>query len=601
MELFTGLKRSQRCAEVSLDNVGQKVVLTGWVQRRRDLGGLIFIDLRDRSGIVQIVINQEISKENFRKAETIRSEYVLAVVGEVVKRSSDTVNLKIPTGQIEVIAHELRILSKSEVPPFPIEENSSVNEAIRLKYRYMDLRRPSMQDMMLLRHKALQYTRQFFTNEEFWEIETPMLTKSTPEGARDYLVPSRIHEGKFYALPQSPQLFKQLLMVSGMDRYFQVARCFRDEDLRADRQPEFTQVDLEMSFVDMDDILDVVERYLAGLFNNILDLDIKAPFPRMTYKDAMAMYGSDKPDTRFDLKLIDLTDLFKNCEFKVFADAVNNGGSVRAINVKGLADKLSRRDIDGLVEFVKTYKAKGLAWIVVTEEELKSPIIKFLSENDVKALLDKSNAQPGDVILIVADKNKVVFDALGQLRLELGRRFDLIDKSKYNFLWVTEFPLFEYNEEEKRFEAQHHPFTMPMEEDFDLIESDPGNVRSKAFDIVLNGYELASGSMRIYNSELQERMFKALGFTMESAWERFGFLLDAFKHGTPPHGGMGLGFDRIMMLLAGTQNIKDVIAFPKIQNASCLLTDAPGLVDAKQLKELHIEIDLENTEPIATK
>lgn len=591
MELFTGLKRSHRCAEIGVQNVGQEITLSGWVQRRRDLGGLIFIELRDRSGLIQIVFNQETLPEIFHKAEALRSEFVIAVVGDVVKRASETVNPKMPTGEVEVMAKELRILSKSDVPPFPIEEDVDTNELTRLKYRYLDLRRPDLQRIMYLRHQALQVTRQFFTQEGFWEIETPQLTKSTPEGARDYLVPSRIHEGKFYALPQSPQIFKQILMVSGMDRYFQVARCFRDEDLRADRQPEFTQVDLEMSFIHEEDIIDVVERYLSTLFNTMVDAKVTTPFPRITYKESMEMYGSDKPETRFEMKLINVSEVFKSCEFKVFSDVIKNGGSVRAINGKGLAEKLSRRDIDGLVDFVKTYKAKGLAWIVVEQDELKSPVTKFFSESETKTLLEKVDAKPGDVIFIVSDKDKVVFDSLGALRLELGKNFDLIDKSKYNFLWVMEFPMFEYNDDEKRYEAQHHPFTMPFEEDIEFLESDPGRVRSHAFDITLNGYELASGGLRIYNSELQARMFNALGFDEEKARERFGFLLDAFKFGTPPHGGMGLGFDRIVMLLVGTSNIKDVVAFPKLQNASDLMSNAPDVVEAKQLKEVHVMID----------
>lgn len=591
MELFTGLKRSHRCAEIGVQNVGQEITLSGWVQRRRDLGGLIFIEMRDRSGLIQIVFNQETLPEIFHKAEALRSEFVIAVVGDVVKRASETVNPKMPTGEVEVMAKELRILSKSDVPPFPIEEDVDTNELTRLKYRYLDLRRPDLQRIMYLRHQALQVTRQFFTQEGFWEIETPQLTKSTPEGARDYLVPSRIHEGKFYALPQSPQIFKQILMVSGMDRYFQVARCFRDEDLRADRQPEFTQVDLEMSFIHEEDIIDVVERYLSTLFNTMVDAKVTTPFPRITYKESMEMYGSDKPETRFEMKLINVSEVFKSCEFKVFSDVIKNGGSVRAINGKGLAEKLSRRDIDGLVDFVKTYKAKGLAWIVVEQDELKSPVTKFFSESETKTLLEKVDAKPGDVIFIVSDKDKVVFDSLGALRLELGKNFDLIDKSKYNFLWVMEFPMFEYNDDEKRYEAQHHPFTMPFEEDIEFLESDPGRVRSHAFDITLNGYELASGGLRIYNSELQARMFNALGFDEEKARERFGFLLDAFKFGTPPHGGMGLGFDRIVMLLVGTSNIKDVVAFPKLQNASDLMSNAPDVVEAKQLKEVHVMID----------
>lgn len=602
MEFLAGLKRTHRCEEIGADHIGQEVILNGWVQKRRDLGGVIFVDLRDRSGIVQLVFNHETLKESFEKAESIRSEYVIAVVGKVVKRAVESINKNIKTGEIEVIPSELRILSKSEVLPFPIEDNSNVNESLRLKHRYLDLRTKDLKEKMYIRHKILQITRNYFTENEFWEIETPILTKSTPEGARDYLVPSRIFDGKFFALPQSPQIFKQLLMVGGMDRYFQIARCFRDEDLRADRQPEFTQVDVEMSFVEINDIIETSEKYLTKLFKEILGFEIKTPFPRLSYKDAMETYGSDKPDTRFELKLIDLSDNFKNTEFKVFQDALKNGGSVRAINGKGLGDKLSRKEIDSLCEFVKIYKAKGLAWAVVKDDEIKSPVTKFMSEDELKGMLSAVSAESGDIILIVADSDDyTVCNSLGQLRLEIARNFEMIDNSKFNFLWVTEFPQFEYDDEAKRYVAMHHPFTMPMDEDIHLLESDPGKVRAKAYDVVLNGYELGGGSIRIYNSDLQERMFNAIGFTNEEAWERFGFLLEAFKYGTPPHGGIAFGLDRISMLLTGTQNIKDVIAFPKIQNSSCIMTNAPDVVEAKQLKELNIALDYKNTDLLSLK
>ena len=591
-ESMQGLKRTHRCAEISNENIGQNVTVMGWTHKRRDLGGVIFVDLRDRSGMIQVVFNTSVSEEIFKKAESIRSEYVLAVVGEVVKRAPETINPKIKTGEIEIIASELRILSKSETPPIYIEEDSDVNEAVRLKYRYLDLRRPDMQKNIMLRHKAAKIARDYFAEKGFIEVETPMLTKSTPEGARDYLVPSRVHDGKFYALPQSPQLFKQLLMLSGTDRYFQIVRCFRDEDLRADRQPEFTQIDLEMAFIDVDDIIEVNEGFIKKVFEETIGLKVETPILRLPYKEAMDRFGSDKPDIRFGLELVNVSDIVGNCGFKVFADAVTKGGSVRCINAKGCGEKFSRREIDSLVEYVKTYKAKGLAWIQVEQDELKSAITKFLSEDVIKSILDTMGAEPGDLLLFVADKNEIVYDALGQLRLELARRLDLLKKNEYKFLWVTEFPLLEYDEEDKRYVAKHHPFTCPMDEDIPLLETDPGKVRAKAYDIVLNGVEIGGGSIRIHSTELQSKMFECLGFTEDEAWERFGFLLEAFKYGTPPHGGLAYGFDRLVMLLAGKDSIRDVIAFPKVQNASCPMTQAPSEVEHKQLKELHIKVDI---------
>ena len=589
-ESIFGLKRTHRCAELNVANVGQQVTVMGWAHKRRDLGGLIFVDLRDRSGIVQLVFNNEVSSEVFNKAEAIRSEYVLAVVGEVVKRADEAVNPKIPTGEIEIIAKELRILSSSETPPIYIEEDTDVNEALRLKYRYLDLRRPDMQRNLILRHKIAKIARDYYDQHGFLEIETPMLTKSTPEGARDYLVPSRVHPGKFYALPQSPQLFKQLLMVSGFDRYMQIVKCFRDEDLRADRQPEFTQIDLEMSFVNVEDVLEINEGFIAKVFEEALGIKLETPFLRMSYQEAMDRFGSDKPDIRFGLELVNVSDLVENCGFKVFADAVKNGGSVRAINAKGCGRKFSRREIDSLGEFVKTYRAKGLAWIVVEENELKSPITKFFTEEEVKAILERVAAEPGDLICFVADKNEVVYDALGQLRLEIARRTNIIDESQFKFLWVTEFPLLEYDEEEKRYVAKHHPFTSPMDEDIEYLDTDPGRVRAKAYDIVLNGTEIGGGSIRIHDQALQSKMFKLLGFTEEQAWDRFGFLLEAFKYGTPPHGGLAFGLDRLVMLMANRNSIRDVIAFPKVQNASDLMTGAPDVVEDKQIQELHIKL-----------
>lgn len=590
-ESIYGLKRTHRCTELTAKSVGEKVTLMGWCHKRRDLGGLIFISLRDLSGIIQIVFNNEVNSELFEKASSIRNEYVIAVVGEVVRRSPEAINPNMPTGEIEVTASELRILSKSETPPMYIEENSDVNEVVRLKHRYLDLRRPDMQRNLILRHKIAKIARDYYDENGFLEIETPMLTKSTPEGARDYLVPSRVHPGKFFALPQSPQLFKQLLMVSGFDRYMQIVKCFRDEDLRADRQPEFTQIDLEMSFVNVEEVLNINEGFIKRVFKEALGIELETPFPRMPYQEAMDRFGSDKPDIRFGLELVNVSDLVGNCGFKVFSDAVQKGGSVRAINAKECGRKFSRREIDALVEVVKTYKAKGMAWIAVEDNELKSSFTKFLSEDEIKAILQRTKAEPGDLICFVADSNEIVYDSLGALRLEIARKLDLINKDEFKFLWVTEFPLLEYDEEEKRYVAKHHPFTSPMDEDLQYLDSDPGKVRAKAYDIVLNGTEIGGGSIRIHSQELQSKMFKLLGFTEEQAWERFGFLLEAFKYGTPPHGGLAFGLDRLTMLMAGRNSIRDVIAFPKVQNASCLMTNAPDNVDVKQLEELHIKLD----------
>jgi aspartyl-tRNA synthetase len=589
-ETIYGMKRTHKCAELGLANVGQDVTVMGWAQKRRDLGGVIFVDLRDKSGILQVVFNVENNAEIFQKAESIRSEYVLAAVGRVVKRSPETVNPKLTTGEIEVMVSELRILSKSETPPLQIEEDSDVNEMVRLKYRYLDLRRPDMQANLVLRHKVAKLARDYFDTNGFIEVETPILIKSSPEGARDYLVPSRVHPGKFYALPQSPQLFKQLLMVAGYDRYMQIAKCFRDEDLRADRQPEFTQIDLEMSFVNVDDVLTINEGFVKKAFKEALGVEIETPFIRMPYQEAMDRFGSDKPDVRFGFELVDVSELVVNSGFKVFADAVKNGGSVRAINAKGCGAKFSRREIDSLVEFVKIYRAKGMAWISVEENELKSAITKFFTEDEVKALLEKTGAKPGDLICFIADKNEIVYDSLGALRLELARRLELLDKNEFKFLWVTEFPLLEYSEEEKRWAAKHHPFTSPMDEDIELLDSDPGKVRAKAYDIILNGTELGGGSIRIHMQELQSKMFKLLGFSEEEAWAQFGYLLEAFRYGVPPHGGMAYGLDRMIMLMAGKNSIRDVIAFPKVQNASDPMTNSPDVVEMKQLKELHIKI-----------
>ncbi|MCX7842674.1 MAG: aspartate--tRNA ligase [Clostridia bacterium] len=590
-ESIYGLKRTHRCAEIGTANIGETVTVMGWAHKSRDLGGVIFIDLRDRSGILQVVVSIQKGQELFAKANKVRSEYVLAIVGEVVKRSPETVNPKLATGEIEVIASELRILSESETPPLQIEEDSDVNEATRLKYRYIDLRRPDMQKNLMLRHRVAKIARDYYDSNGFLEIETPMLIKSSPEGARDYLVPSRVHPGKFFALPQSPQLFKQLLMVAGYDRYFQIVKCFRDEDLRADRQPEFTQIDIEMSFVNVEDVLTVNEGFIKKAFKEAMGIELETPFIRMPYQEAMDRFGSDKPDIRFGLELVNVSDLVENSGFKVFADAVKNGGSVRAINAKGCGAKFSRREIDSLVEYVKAYKAKGMAWIVVEENELKSAITKFFGEDEVKAILERVQAVPGDLICFIADRNEVVYDALGQLRLELARRLNLLDKNDFKFLWVTEFPLYEYDDEEKRWVAKHHPFTSPMDEDIHLMDTDPGKVRAKAYDIVLNGVEIGGGSVRIHSQELQSKMFDLLGLSKEQAWQKFGYLLEAFRYGVPPHGGMAYGLDRLIMLMAGRSSIRDVIAFPKVQNASCLMTNAPDVVEPKQLKELHIKTE----------
>ncbi|AMN36430.1 aspartate--tRNA ligase [Clostridium perfringens] len=586
-EALNGLKRNIMCGDARESHIGQKVTVMGWVQRNRNLGGLQFIDLRDREGILQVVFNDDLGEEILEKAKSIRPEYCIAVTGEIVKRES--VNPNMPTGMVELKAEELKILSESDTPPIYIKEDLDAAESIRLKYRYLDLRRPDMQNIFKIRHKTTKAIRDYLDQNGFLEMETPILTKSTPEGARDYLVPSRNYPGMFYALPQSPQLFKQLLMVSGFDRYFQIVKCFRDEDLRANRQPEFTQVDLEMSFVEQDDVMALNEGLIKHVFKEVLGVDVKTPIKRMTFKDAMEKYGSDKPDLRFGMEITNLSDVVKECGFKVFTDAVANGGSVRGLCLEGGAS-MGRKDIDRLGEFVKTFKAKGLAWIQLKEEGVKSPIAKFFQEEELNKIIETMGAKTGDLILIVADKNSVVLKALGELRLELSRKFDLVkDKSEFNFTWITEFDLLEYDEEEGRYFAAHHPFTMPMDEDIQYLDTDPGRVRAKAYDLVLNGEELGGGSIRIHDTKLQEKMFEVLGFTQESAWERFGFLLEAFKFGPPPHGGLAFGLDRMIMFLAGTENIKDVITFPKNQNAFCYLTEAPNIVDEEQLKELGIE------------
>ena len=597
-ESMLGLKRSHRCTEVTTANIGKEVTVMGWVQKSRNKGGIIFVDLRDRSGILQIIFEEsDCGAESFAKAEKLRSEYVIAVTGRVEARSG-AVNENLATGAIEVRANSLRILSESETPPFPIEENSKTKEELRLKYRFLDLRRPDMQRNLLLRSKIAILTRQFLAEEGFLEIETPTLIKSTPEGARDYLVPSRVHPGSFYALPQSPQLFKQLLMCSGYDRYFQLARCYRDEDLRADRQPEFTQIDMELSFVDVDDVIDVNERLLHKLFKEILNVEIPQPIPRMTWQEAMDRFGSDKPDLRFGMELKNVSDVVKDCEFVVFKGALENGGTVRGINAEGQGH-MPRKKIDALVEFAKGYGAKGLAYVAIQEDgSYKSSFAKFMTEEQMAALLSAMDGKPGDLLLFAADKNKVVWDVLGNLRLEIARQLDLLKKDDYKFLWVTEFPLLEYSEEQGRFVAMHHPFTMPMDEDWHLIDSNPGAVRAKAYDIVLNGTEIGGGSVRIHQSDIQSKMFEVLGFTPEKAQEQFGFLLEAFKYGVPPHAGLAYGLDRVVMLMGGCDSIREVIAFPKVKDASCLMTEAPTPVDPKQLEELGIEVceETETTE-----
>ena len=592
-ESMVGLKRTHRCTEVTTAHIGQEVTVMGWVQKSRNKGGIIFVDLRDRSGILQIIFEEnDCGAESFAKAEKLRSEFVVAVTGRVEARSG-AVNTNLATGAIEIRANSMRILSESETPPFPIEENSKTKEELRLKYRFLDLRRPDIQKNLMIRSQVATLTRAFLASEGFLEIETPTLIKSTPEGARDYLVPSRVHPGSFYALPQSPQLFKQLLMCSGYDRYFQLARCYRDEDLRADRQPEFTQIDMELSFVDVDDVLDVNERLLKKLFKEICGFDVQLPIPRMTWQEAMDRFGSDKPDLRFGMELKNVSDVVKGCEFAVFKGALENGGSVRGINAQGQGH-MPRKKIDALVEYAKGFGARGLAYVAISEDgTVKSSFAKFMKEEEMTALISAMDGKPGDLLLFAADRNKVVFDVLGNLRLELARQLDLLKKDDFKFLWVTEFPLLEYSEEEDRYVAMHHPFTMPMDEDLQYIDSDPGRVRAKAYDIVLNGVEMGGGSVRIHQADIQSKMFEVLGFTPERAGEQFGFLLEAFKYGVPPHAGLAYGLDRVVMLMVGADSIRDVIAFPKVKDASCLMTEAPGQVDDKQLEELHIAVAAE--------
>ncbi len=589
-EFLQGWKRTDYCTNFSVDDVGKDVTLMGWVQTRRDFGALIFVDLRDRTGIMQVVFDESVLEGDFSRVSGLRSEFVIAVKGPIVRRDEETVNEKLPTGYIEVKARELKVLSRAQTPPFEIEDDTAVREELRLKYRYLDLRRPTMQKNLLMRSQIAFAAREYLIENGFLDIETPMLTKSTPEGARDYLVPSRIHQGTFYALPQSPQTLKQILMISGFDRYFQIVKCFRDEDLRADRQPEFTQIDLEMSFVDVDDIIAMNEGLIAHVFKKTMNIDIPLPLKRLPYKEAMDRYGSDKPDTRFGLELINVSDIVKDSGFQVFSSVVKNGGSVRAINVKGAVEKFARREIDALVDFVKIYGAKGMAWISMKEDGMQSPITKFFTDEEMSTLLTRLDAQTGDIIFFVGDKDKVVYDSLGNLRLKLAEKLELIDESVFDLLWVVDFPQFEYSEEEKRYMAMHHPFTCPKDEDVDKLESDPGSVYAKAYDIVLNGNEIGGGSIRIHTTELQERMLRALGHSKEDAWENFGFLLEALKFGAPPHGGLAFGLDRLAMLLLGCTSIRDVIAFPKVQNASCLMTNAPARVEPKQIRELGIKI-----------
>lgn len=589
-ESMKGLKRTHRCTEVSKENIGETVTVMGWVQRRRNLGHMIFVLVRDRSGLLQVIFDgNEIEEELFTKAGTLRNEFVVAIVGKVEARSED-INPNMKTGEIEIRAEQLRILSESQTPPFPIEENSQTKEEIRLKYRYLDLRRPDLQKNLIMRSQIATLARAFLAEEGFLEIETPTLCKSTPEGARDYLVPSRVHPGNFYALPQSPQLFKQLLMCSGYDRYFQLARCYRDEDLRADRQPEFTQIDMELSFVDVDDVIDVNERLLAKLFREVLGVEIPLPIPRMTWQEAMDRFGSDKPDIRFGMELKDISDLVKDCGFGVFTGALENGGTVRGINANGQG-AMPRKKIDALVEFAKGYGAKGLAYLSIGEDgSYKSSFAKFMAEEELSAMVERLEGKPGDLLFFAADKTNIVYAVLGALRLELAKQMGLLKKEEYKFLWVVEFPLLEFSEEENRYVAMHHPFTMPMDEDIPLLDTDPGKVRAKAYDITLNGTELGGGSVRIYQGEIQEKMFEILGFSKESAYQQFGFLLNAFEYGVPPHAGLAYGFDRLVMLMAKQDNIRDVIAFPKVKDASCLMSEAPNVVDKKQLEELKITL-----------
>ncbi len=587
-ETMSGLKRTCYCGEFTTEKIGQEVTVAGWVQKIRNLGNLIFIDLRDRSGVVQLALDDGTDREIFEKAASVRGEFVLAAKGVVRQRES--VNKEIKTGEVEIYLSELRILAKAQTPPFEVTDQTNVKEELRLKYRYLDLRRGPMQNYIAVRHKIAKAARDYYDKNGFIEIETPMLVKSTPEGARDYLVPSRIHEGKFYALPQSPQLYKQLLMLSGFDRYMQIVRCFRDEDLRADRQPEFTQIDLEMSFVDEEDVMEVNEGFIKHVFQTVLGMDVQTPFRRIPYSEAMNRFGSDKPDTRFGLELQDLSPVVKGCGFQVFSGAVAAGGSVRGINVKGGADQLSRKEIDKLTEFVKTYKAKGLAYTRLASTGESSSFEKFLTEEEKTALRNAMGAEPGDLLLIVADKNAVVFAALGALRCHLAEKLGLLDKSKFDFLWVTDFPMFEYDEEENRYVAMHHPFTSPKLEDLDKLESDPGSVRARAYDIVMNGYEAGGGSIRINDPELQQRVFQAIGLSQEQVENQFGFLVNAFQYGAPPHGGMAYGLDRLTMIMTGTENIRDVIAFPKVQNASELMTSCPSPVEEKNLREVHIQV-----------
>ncbi|MDJ1088198.1 aspartate--tRNA ligase [Macrococcoides caseolyticum] len=588
--------RTTYCGLVTESYIGQEIILKGWVQKRRDLGGLIFIDLRDREGVVQIVFNPDFSKEALAIAETIRSEYVIEVHGKVTMRDEAVINPKIKTGKVEVQVSEVTIINKSETPPFQIEAETDSSEDVRLKYRYLDLRREPLANTFKMRHQITRAVRNYLDESGFYEVETPVLTKSTPEGARDYLVPSRVQEGEFYALPQSPQIFKQLLMIGGFDKYYQIVKCFRDEDLRADRQPEFTQIDIEMSFVDQEDVMSMNEGMLKRIMKDVKGIDIATPFPRMTYEEAMRDYGIDKPDTRFDMKLVTLNDLASKMEFKVFKGAVESGGAVKAIVVKGASDKYSRKDIDALQEYAKIYGAKGLAWVKVTEDGLNGPIAKFFEESHAAELLEATNAEMGDLILFVADKWSVVNASLANLRNKLGKELGLIDENKYNFLWVTDWPLFEYDEELDRYFAAHHPFTAPKKEHVEMLKTDKEKVQANAYDVVLNGYELGGGSIRIHDQEMQKKMFEALGFSDEEAQEQFGFLMDAFKYGAPPHGGIALGLDRMVMLLSGRSNLRDVIAFPKTASATCLLTDAPSKVDDKQLEELHIQLNIENSE-----